>query len=88
MAFAMGLGRHLKAAVAITRGLVATMLAYDADLVEINPLAIVREAGADGTPTERLVCLDAKVTLDDSALGRHPGLEDLARSRRGGAGRP
>jgi succinyl-CoA synthetase beta subunit len=26
---------------------------------------------------ERLVCLDAKITLDDSALGRHPGLEDL-----------
>ncbi len=49
MAFAMGLGQHLKAAVAITRGLVATMLAYDADLVEINPLAIVREMGADGT---------------------------------------
>jgi succinyl-CoA synthetase beta subunit len=77
MAFAMGLGQHLKAAVAVTRGLVATMLAYDADLVEINPLAIVREVGADGTATERLVCLDAKVTLDDSALGRHPGLEAL-----------
>ena len=26
---------------------------------------------------ERLVCLDAKITLDDSALPRHPGLEDL-----------
>ena len=26
---------------------------------------------------ERLVCLDAKITLDDSALERHPGLEDL-----------
>jgi succinyl-CoA synthetase beta subunit len=77
MAFAMGLGGHLKAAVAITRGLVATMLAYDADLVEINPLAVVREVGTDGTATERLVCLDAKVTLDDSALARHPGLEDL-----------
>jgi succinyl-CoA synthetase beta subunit len=57
--------------------LVATMLAYDADLVEINPLAIVAETGADGQSTERLVCLDAKITLDDSALGRHPGLEDL-----------
>jgi succinyl-CoA synthetase beta subunit len=77
LAFAMGLGRHLKAAVGIARGLVATMRAYDADLVEINPLAIVRETGPDGTPVERLVCLDAKITLDDSALGRHPGLEDL-----------
>ena len=53
------------------------MLAYDADLVEINPLAIVRETGPDGAAVERLVCLDAKVTLDDSALPRHPGLEDL-----------
>ncbi len=77
LAFAMGLGGHLKAAVGIAKGLVATMKAYDADLVEINPLAIVRETGPDGTPVERLVCLDAKVTLDDSALGRHPGLEDL-----------
>jgi len=77
LAFAMGLGGHLKAAVGIAKGLVATMKAYDADLVEINPLAIVRETGPAGTPVERLVCLDAKVTLDDSALGRHPGLEDL-----------
>ncbi|MFP5341830.1 MAG: ADP-forming succinate--CoA ligase subunit beta [Candidatus Limnocylindria bacterium] len=77
LAFRMGLGGHLKAAVAIARGLVTTMRAYDADLVEINPLAIVREAGPDGAPVERLVCLDAKMTLDDSALGRHPGLEDL-----------
>ena len=72
-----GLGAHLKAAVAIAKGLVRTMLAYDADLVEINPLAIVREHGADGTPVERLVCLDAKITLDDSALARHPELEAL-----------
>ncbi|MBA3235814.1 MAG: ADP-forming succinate--CoA ligase subunit beta [Chloroflexi bacterium] len=72
-AFEMGLGPHLKAAVAIAKGLVRTMLAYDADLVEINPLAVVREP--DGT--ERLVCLDAKVTLDDSALPRHPDLEKL-----------
>jgi succinyl-CoA synthetase beta subunit len=77
MAFALGLGAHLKTAVAIAKGLVRTMLANDADLVEINPLAIVRERAADGTTTERLVCLDAKITLDDSALGRHPGLEEL-----------
>ena len=76
-AFAMGLGGHLKAAVSIAKGLVATMRAYDADLVEINPLAIVRETGPDRTPVERLVCLDAKVTLDDSALPRHPELEAL-----------
>jgi succinyl-CoA synthetase beta subunit len=77
LAFAIGLGGHLKAAVAIAKGLVRTMLAYDADLVEINPLAVVRETGPDGVPVERLVCLDAKVTLDDSALPRHPQLEGL-----------
>ncbi len=77
LAFRMGLGRHLRETVAIAKGLVATMLANDADLVEINPLAIVREPGADGNVTERLVCLDAKVTLDDSALYRHPDLETL-----------
>jgi succinyl-CoA synthetase beta subunit len=76
-AFAMGLGGHLKAAVAIAKGLVRTMLADDADLVEINPLAIVRERDAAGATVERLVCLDAKVTLDDSALPRHPDLEPL-----------
>jgi succinyl-CoA synthetase beta subunit len=77
LAFAMGLGGHLKDAVRIATGLVTTMRAYDADLVEINPLAIVREAGPDGAAVERLVCLDAKITLDDSALARHPGLEEL-----------
>ncbi len=77
LAFAMGLGGQLRDAVRIAQGLVTTMKAYDADLVEVNPLAIVREAGPGGAPVERLVCLDAKITLDDSALGRHPGLEDL-----------
>ena len=76
MAFALGLGAHLRATVAIAKGLVKTMLAYDADLVEINPLAIVRTT-ADGADVLSLQCLDAKVTLDDSALARHPGLEEL-----------
>ena len=77
LAFSLGLGAHLKAAVEIARGIVSTMTAYDADLVEINPLAIVRETASDGTQRERLVCLDAKITLDDSALPRHPELETL-----------
>ncbi|HEX7347952.1 MAG TPA: ADP-forming succinate--CoA ligase subunit beta, partial [Candidatus Limnocylindrales bacterium] len=77
LAFALGLAGHLKAAVAIAKGLVRTMIAYDADLVEINPLAIVNEGEPGGTPSQRLVCLDAKITLDDSALARHPGLEEL-----------
>jgi succinyl-CoA synthetase beta subunit len=77
IAFALRLGPHWRAGAAIAKGLVATMLANDADLVEINPLAVVRELGDDGSTTERLVCLDAKITLDDSALARHPGLEDM-----------
>jgi succinyl-CoA synthetase beta subunit len=77
MAFALGLGGHLKDAVRIAKGLVTTMRANDADLVEINPLAIIIQGDQGGPPVERLVCLDAKITLDDSGLGRHPGLEDL-----------
>ncbi len=77
MAFDLGLGAHVKEAVSIAKGLVRTMLAYDADLVEINPLAIVQARGADGAPVERLVCLDAKITIDDSGLARHPELEAL-----------
>jgi len=75
MAFRLGLGAHLKAAVGVAKGLVKTMLAYDADLAEINPLAVVREG--PGGAEERLVCLDAKITLDDSALFRHPDHEAL-----------
>jgi succinyl-CoA synthetase beta subunit len=77
LAFKVGFSGHWKAAAAIAKGLLATMLANDADLVEINPLAVVREHGAQGKEVERLVCLDAKMTLDDSALARHPGIESL-----------
>ena len=63
--------------VAIAQGLYATMKANDADLVEVNPLAIVAETAPDGSSRQRLVCLDAKITLDDSGLSRHPDLEVL-----------
>ena len=76
LAFRLGLGAHLKTAVLIAKGLVRSMLAYDADLVEINPLAVVRVGGPGGAE-EQLVCLDAKITLDDSALFRHPDHEKL-----------
>jgi succinyl-CoA synthetase beta subunit len=78
MAFALGLGdTHLREFVAIARGVHQTMIANDADLVEINPLAIVRTVAADGTEKLTLECLDAKITIDDSALHRHPGLEQM-----------
>jgi succinyl-CoA synthetase beta subunit len=45
------------------------LAANDATLVEINPLALL----ADG----QVVALDAKVTIDDNALWRHPEIESL-----------
>ncbi len=42
----------------------------DASLLEVNPLAL--------TPDGAVVCLDAKVTVDDSALFRHPDFLALA----------
>ncbi|MEM4432805.1 MAG: ADP-forming succinate--CoA ligase subunit beta [Desulfurococcaceae archaeon] len=42
------------------------MLDYDAELVEFNPLALVRGGG--------LVALDAKLIIDDNSLWKHPGL--------------
>ena len=46
-----------------------TFVAEDAMLVEVNPLLV--------TGDRRLVALDAKVTLDDNALYRHPDLAAL-----------
>jgi succinyl-CoA synthetase beta subunit len=78
LGFELGLGDHLREFVDIAKGLYATMIANDADLVEINPLAIVRAVDATtSAQVERLECLDAKITLDDSALVRHPQLEAM-----------
>jgi succinyl-CoA synthetase beta subunit len=50
-------------------GLYRSFVESDADLAEINPLVVT----ADG----RLLALDAKIVLDDSALPRHPDLEAM-----------
>jgi succinyl-CoA synthetase beta subunit len=77
LGFALGLGAHLREFVPIAKGLVDCMLANDADLVEVNPLGLVRrEASGDG-PATTLECLDAKITVDDSGLVRHPELEEM-----------
>ena len=82
LAFEMGVdGQHLRDFVSIAQGIFRTMIDNDADLVEINPLAVVRDTLPDGSFRESLQCLDAKITIDDSALSRHPDLElmrDLA----------
>jgi succinyl-CoA synthetase beta subunit len=54
----------------ITVGLWRAFVAEDATLVEVNPLA--RTTGG------RVLCLDAKVTLDDNAGFRHPEHAALA----------
>ncbi|MDK2383816.1 MAG: ADP-forming succinate--CoA ligase subunit beta, partial [Candidatus Korarchaeota archaeon] len=60
---------------AVVKGLYRVFEDYDADLAEINPLAIT----GDG----RLLALDAKVIVDDNAVFRHPELasEELRDAR-------
>ena len=54
-------------------GVYKTWWECDAAMVEINPLAIVE------TPEGRqaLVCVDAKIGLDDNALYRHPDIQAM-----------
>jgi len=70
LAFAMGLdagaaGKMVKLLDAIYKAFIET----DASLIEINPL-ILTKAGD-------LIALDAKVTLDDNALYRHPDIREF-----------
>ena len=53
---------------ALAQTLWGVFTAEDATLVEVNPMAKVRDPSGD----ERVVALDAKVTLDDNADFRHP----------------
>jgi len=57
-------------AAALLEKLYDLLIANDATLVEVNPLALLKEG--------RVVPLDAKVTIDDSALYRHPDLAEYA----------
>jgi succinyl-CoA synthetase beta subunit len=66
--------QHLRAAVAdVLMRLYRLYRATDAELVEINPLALM--------PNGETVALDCKLVIDDSALARHP---DLATTKPGG----
>ncbi len=55
---------------ALLGSLYEMLVANDATLVEVNPLAVLKDG--------RVVALDAKVTIDDNALDRHPDLAELA----------
>jgi succinyl-CoA synthetase beta subunit len=60
--------------------LYGVFIAEDATLVEVNPLIVTPPGEGDGK--RGVVALDAKVTLDDNALFRHPenaGLRDLSK---------
>lgn len=58
-----------KEAIAILPRLYRAFVELDASLVEVNPLVLMGEG--------RVVALDAKVSVDDSAAYRHPNFEEL-----------
>jgi succinyl-CoA synthetase beta subunit len=67
LAYSMELtGDQFKAALPLFAGVYRLFQQMDCSLLEINPLAVT----ADG----RLVAIDAKVNLDDSAVSRHPDI--------------
>jgi succinyl-CoA synthetase beta subunit len=78
LASALGLkGELFNQACKLIAGVYKTWWEADAAMVEINPLCIV--ATANGK--EALVAVDAKISLDDNALYRHPEIvkmRDLA----------
>ena len=70
LAYAVGLRGPVAGKAAALMQRVATVFhAVDASLIEINPLVVT--GGGD------VLALDAKVTLDDNALFRHPALGEL-----------
>jgi succinyl-CoA synthetase beta subunit len=74
LAVALGLKGELIAAGARMFGaLYKTWWECDASMVEINPLCII--AGKDGK--DSLLCIDAKMSLDDNALYRHPNIQAM-----------
>jgi succinyl-CoA synthetase beta subunit len=70
VAFNLGLsGKALKEMVDFIQKLYAAFIGSDASLFEINPCL--------KTSDDRIIAVDAKVTIDDNALYRHPDLEQL-----------
>lgn len=58
-----------KEAIAVLPKLYEAFVALDASLIEVNPLVLTGEG--------RVMALDAKVSLDDSAAFRHPNFDEL-----------
>ena len=76
LAFKLGLsGEQNKQFAAIFVKLSQLFVEKDFSLVEVNPLVVKKEG--------HLICLDAKVGIDDNSLYRHPdllALRDLSQS--------
>ncbi len=73
----IGLGeRHVAEAERLMIGLYDAFIAYDASLIEVNPLALTWDGD--------LLALDAKMSIDDNALFRHRDIEDLREREREG----
>jgi succinyl-CoA synthetase beta subunit len=74
VATALGLnGELIGLAAKLVLGVYKTWWECDATLVEINPLCVVRtREGKDS-----LLAVDAKLSLDDNALYRHPNLQAM-----------
>ncbi len=60
---------HVRAFTTIAKGLYQAYVESDAMLAEINPLVI--------TGDDKLIAVDGKISLDDSALFRHPDLAEM-----------
>jgi succinyl-CoA synthetase beta subunit len=60
---------HTRAFITIARSLYKAYVENDASLAEINPLVVT----GDG----KLLAVDGKISLDDSALFRHPDLAEM-----------
>ena len=74
VAAALGLkGELIGLAAKLVLGVYKTWWECDATLVEINPLCVVRTREGK----ETLLAVDAKLSLDDSALYRHPKLQEM-----------
>ena len=74
LAAALGLkGDLINAAAKSLLGVYKTWWECDASLVEINPLCLVE--GADRK--EAVMAVDAKISLDDNALYRHPNIQAM-----------
>ena len=70
LGFALGLkGQQIRQFSNLLMGLAKMFVEKDLSLLEINPLVVTKQGD--------LLCLDAKITIDESALYRHSHLEEL-----------